>query len=111
MMIEADAERLGSFDTQTTDSEPPELKSLVVNVVIVGLFEEEEDGSDVVRVKHGDLATSGFRRGDRARWHVVDQFRGYVLSVGPSLRQPCDRNDSPILVKLNKTKQATQEKK
>ena len=46
---------------QTT--EPPGHKLLVVNVVVVGPFEEEEEGtgvtSDVVKVKGEDLATSG----------------------------------------------------
>jgi len=43
--------------------ELPEHESLVVNVIVVGLFEEEEEGtgiaSDVVKVKGEDPATPG----------------------------------------------------
>ena len=46
---------------QTT--EPPGHKPLVVNVVVVGLFEEEDEGtsvaSDVVKVEGEDPATPG----------------------------------------------------
>jgi len=55
-------------------------KPLVVNGVVVGLFEEEEEGigitSDVVKVKGEDPATPGSRRRNKARWHVGDPFRG-----------------------------------
>jgi len=55
--------------TQTT--EPPEHKPLVVNVVVVGLSKEEEEGagvtSDVVKVEGKDLDTPGYVRGDRVR--------------------------------------------
>ena len=48
-------------DRHTT--EPPGHKPLVVNVVVVGLLEEEEEGtgvtSDVVKVKGEDPATPG----------------------------------------------------
>ena len=41
-------------------------KSLVVNIVVVGLFEEEEEGtsipSDVVKVKGEDPNTPGYLR-------------------------------------------------
>ena len=44
-------------------TEPPGQKPLVVNGVVVGLFEEEEEGtgvaSDVVKVKGEDPATPG----------------------------------------------------
>jgi len=44
-------------------TEPPGHKSLVVNVVVVGLFEEEEAGtgvaSDVVKVDGQDPITPG----------------------------------------------------
>jgi len=43
--------------------EPPGHKPLVVNVVVVGPFEEEEEGtgvtSDIVKVKGEDPATPG----------------------------------------------------
>jgi len=44
-------------------TEPPGQKPLVVNGVVVGLFEEEEEGtgvpSDVVKVEGEDQATQG----------------------------------------------------
>ena len=44
-------------------TEPPGHKPLVVNVVVVSLFEEEEEGtgiaSDVVKVEGEDPATPG----------------------------------------------------
>jgi hypothetical protein len=44
-------------------TEPPGQKPLVVNGVVVGPFEEEEEGtgvaSDIVKVKGEDLATPG----------------------------------------------------
>ena len=63
-------------------SEPPGHKPLVVNVVVVGPFEEEEEGtgigSDVVKLEGEDPATPG----------------DYPKSV--NTRTPRDRNDSPI---------------
>ena len=65
-----------------TTTEPPEHKPLVVNVVVVGPFGEEEEGtgivSDVVEVKGEDPATPC----------------DYLRSV--DTRTPRDRNDSPI---------------
>ena len=50
-------------------TELPGQKPLDVNVVVVGLFEEEEEGadiaSDVVEVEDSD--TRGYQRGDRVR--------------------------------------------
>jgi len=52
-------------------TEPPGHKPLVVNVVVVGPFEEEEEGtgiaSDVVKVQREDPYTPGYLRGDRVR--------------------------------------------
>jgi len=66
--------------SQTT--EPPGHKLLVVNVVVVGPFEEEGEGistaSDVIKVDGEDPATPG----------------EYLRSV--ETRNPWDRNDSPI---------------
>jgi len=66
---------------QTT--EPPGHKTLVVKVVFLGLFEEEEEGtgiaSDVVKVEGEDLATPG----------------DYSRSV--DTRTPLEHNNSPIL--------------
>jgi len=63
--------------------EPPWYKPLVVNVVVVGPFEEEEKGTgiadDVVNVEGENLATPGY----------------YLRSVDN--RKPRDRNDSPML--------------
>jgi len=51
--------------------EPPGHKPLVVNVVVVGPFEEEEQGtgvaSDVVKVQGENPDTPGYLRGDRVR--------------------------------------------
>jgi len=63
-------------------TEPQGHKPLVVNVLVVGPFEEEEEGtgiaSDVIKVKGEDPATPG----------------NYLRSV--DTRKPRDRNDSPI---------------
>jgi len=52
-------------------TEPPGHKPLVVNVVVVGPFEEEEEGtgiaSDVVKVQGDNLDIPGYLRGDRVR--------------------------------------------
>jgi len=57
-------------------------KPLAVNVVVVGPFEEQEEGtgstSDVVKMKGEDPATPGY----------------YLRAV--DTRKPWDRNDSPI---------------
>jgi len=70
-------------------------KPLVVNVVVVGPFEEEEEGtgiaSDVVKVKGEDPATPGY----------------YLRSV--DTRKPRDCNDSPISGESNKAKHTNQE--
>ena len=71
-------------------------KPLVVSVVVVGLFEEEEEEigvtSDVVKVKGEDLDTSGYLRGDwvrlgRRRSQIVDASRlpwlAHDKAVGP----------------------------
>jgi len=67
-------------------------------VLVVGPFEEEEQrigiSSDVFKVQGEDPATPGSLRGDTERWHVCDPFRRYML-LGPPLRKPRDRNDSP----------------
>jgi len=49
-------------------TEPPGHKPLVVNVIVAGPFEEEEEGtgitSDVVKVQCDDPDTTGYLRGD-----------------------------------------------
>jgi len=55
--------KAGSVTLQSETTEPPGHKSLVANVVVVGLFEEEEERtgitSDVVKLKGEDLDTPG----------------------------------------------------
>jgi len=56
-------------------TEPPGYKPLVVNVVVVGPFEEEEEGtgvaSDVVKVEGGDP--------DQAFWQKCGNDRAFFL--------------------------------
>jgi len=58
------------------DAEPPGHKPLFVTVVVVGPFEEEEEGtgiaSDVIKVQGEDPDTPGYLRGDRVRRDVGD---------------------------------------
>jgi len=83
--------------------EPPGHKSLVVNVVVVGPFEEEEEGtsvaSDVDKVQGEDPDTPGYLRGDRVR---LGRRRSRIVGASPSARSRCSpgtvHNDSPILV-------------
>jgi len=68
-------------------TEPPGHKSLVVNVVVVGPFEEEEEGtsvdSDVVKVQGEDPDTSGYVRGDRVR---LGRQRSQIVCASPLAR-------------------------
>jgi len=52
-------------------TELPGHKPLVVNVIVVGPFKEEEEGTgavnDVVKVEGDDPDTPGYLRGDRVR--------------------------------------------
>jgi len=67
--------------------EPPGHKPLVVNVVVVGPFEEEEEGigvaSDVVKAKGEDPDTPGYLRGDRVR---LGRRRSRIVGVSPLAR-------------------------
>jgi len=60
--------------------EPPGHKPLVVNVVVAGPFEEEEEkigiASDVVMVEGGDPDIPGYLRGNRVRTDVGDLVSG-----------------------------------
>jgi len=73
---------------------------VTVVTVIVGSFEEEEEGigiaSDVFKVQGEDPANPG-SHGNKVRWHVGDPFCWYAL-LGPTLRKPLDRNDFLISV-------------
>ena len=71
--------------TQTT--EPPGHKPLVVNVIVVGPFEEEEErtsvASDVVKVKGEDPDTPSYLRGDRVR---LGRRRSRIVGASPLAR-------------------------
>ena len=68
-------------------TEPPGHKPLVVNVVVVGPFEEEEEGTsvarDVVKAKGEDLNTPGYQRGDRIR---LGRWRSRIVGASPLAR-------------------------
>jgi len=70
---------------QTT--EPPGNKPLVVNVVVVGPFEEEEKGtgvaSDVVKVEGEDPDAPGYLRGGRV-W--LGRRRSRIVGASPLAR-------------------------
>jgi len=61
--------------------------ALVVNVVVVGPFEEEEGGigvaSDVVKAEGEDLDTPGYLRGDRVR---LGRRRSRIVGASPLTR-------------------------
>jgi len=88
-------------------TEPPEHKPLVVNVIVVGPFEEKEEGtgvaSDVVKVEGEDPDTPGYLRGDRVR---LGRRRSRIVGASPLVRSRCCpvtvHNDSLISVWLNK---------
>jgi len=67
--------------------EPPWNKPLVVNVIVVGPFEEEEEGtgvaSDVIKVEGEDLETPGYSRGDRVR---LGRQRSRIVGASPLAR-------------------------
>jgi len=62
-------------------------KPLVVNVVVVGPFEEEEEGigvaSDVVKVQGEDPDTPGYLREDRVR---LGRRRSQIVGASPLAR-------------------------
>jgi len=68
--------RLNDLWARPDDRVLPGHKSLVVNMVVIGLFEEEEEGtgitSNIVKVNGEDLDTPGYPRGDRVRREVRD---------------------------------------
>jgi len=70
---------------QTT--EPPGHKPLVVNVVAVGPFEDEEEGisvaSDVVKSEGEDPDTPGYLRADRVR---LGRRRSRIVGASPLAR-------------------------
>jgi len=65
----------------------PRHKPLVVNVVGIGPFEEEEEGtsvaSDVFEVEGEDPDTQGYPRGDRAR---LGRQRSRIVGASPLAR-------------------------
>jgi len=68
-------------------TEPPGHKPLVVNVVVVGPFEEEEVGisvaSDVVKAEGEDPDTPGYLRGDRVS---LGRRRPRIVGASPLAR-------------------------
>jgi len=68
-------------------TEPPGHKPLVVNVVVVGPIEEEEEGtgvaSDVVKAKGEDPDTPGYQRRDRVR---LGRRRSRIVVASPLTR-------------------------
>jgi hypothetical protein len=68
-------------------TEPPGHKPLVVNVVVVGPFKEEEEGtgvaSDVVKVQGEDTDTPGYLRGD---WVRLGRRRSWIMGASPLAR-------------------------
>jgi len=77
--------RPNSSRHQTTEA--PGHKPLVINVIVVGPFEEEEEGtgiaSDVVKVWDEDLDTPGYLRGDRVR---LGRRRSRIMGESPWAR-------------------------
>jgi len=67
--------------------EPPGHKPLVINVVVVGPFDEEEEGisvgSDVVKVEGEDPDTPGYLRDDRVR---LGRWRSRIMGASPLAR-------------------------
>jgi len=67
--------------------EPPGHKPLDVNVVVVGPFEEEEEGtgvaSDIVKVEGEDPDTPGYLMGDRVR---LGRWRSRIVGASPLAR-------------------------
>ena len=68
-------------------TEPPGHKPLVVNVIVVGPFEEEEErtsiASNVVKVEGEDLDTPCYLRGDRVR---LGRRRSQIVGASPLAR-------------------------
>ena len=93
----------------THTTELPGHKPLVVNVVVVGPFEEEEAGigitSDVVKVKGEDQDTPGYLKGDRVR----RRFR--IVGASPLARSWSNPGTVTIPQdRFHKTKQRTHTK-
>jgi len=75
---------LGTNFVLAQTTEPPGHKLLVVNVVVVSPFEEEEEGigvtSDVVKVKDEEPDTPGYQRGDRVR---LGRWQSRIAGASP----------------------------
>jgi len=67
--------------------ELPEHESLVVNVIVVGLFEEEEEGTgaanDVVKMESEDPDTPVYLRGDKV---TLGRQRSRIVGASPLAR-------------------------
>ena len=68
-------------------TEPPGHNPLVVNIMVVGLFREEEEGtsvvSDLVKVEGEDPDTPGYLRGDRVR---LGRRQSRIVGASPLAR-------------------------
>jgi len=66
-------------------TEPPGHKPLVVNIVVVGPFEEEGTSvaSDIIKVEGEDPDTPGYLRGDRVR---LGHQRSQIMGASPLAR-------------------------
>jgi len=73
--------------TPAHTTEPPGHKPMVVNVIVVCPFEEEEEGtgiaSDVVKVQGEDPNSPGYLRGDRVK---LGRQRSRVVGAFPLAR-------------------------
>jgi len=91
----------------THTTEPPGHKPLVVNVIVVGPFEEEEEetglASDVVKVQGEDPDTLGYLRGDRVR---LGRWRSRIVDASPLTRSPWIPGTVPniVLIKQSNTR-------
>jgi len=76
-----------NFGLAAQTTEPPGHKPLVLNVVVVGPFEEEEEGigvtSDVVKVEGEEPDTPGYQREDRLR---LGRRRSRIVGASPLAR-------------------------
>jgi len=71
-------------------TEPPGHKPMVVNVIVVGPFEEEEErsegtdtASDVIEAEGADPDTPGYIMGDRVR---LGRWRSWIVGASPLAR-------------------------
>ena len=93
--------RTSTYEAERTLDSPRRLSRqgtspLVVSVVVVGPFEEEEEGTgvacNVVKVEGEDPDTPGYLRGDRVRLgRRRSRIVGQCVSLGSLTMKPRDR--------------------